>query len=181
MRRAQLVALVLGAASVVVLTVALGRPPWIALVLATTFAGYGFQKKAVRLPAAASLAVETAILAPAAAVGLLVTEVRGTAALGHGPVWRDLVLVSLGVVTAVPLLLFAVAARRIPLTLLGLLQYLTPTGQLLCGVLVLDESLPPARLAGFVLVWIALAVLALDAWGAVRRRPALAAPVGELT
>jgi len=73
-------------------------------------------------------------------------------------------------VTAVPLLLFAVAAPRIPLTLLGLLQYLTPTDQLLIGVLVLDEALPPARLAGFVLVWIALAVLAFDAWGTTRRR-----------
>ena len=171
MRRAQVVALAFGATSVVVLTIALGRPPWIALVLAATFGGYGFQKKAIRLPAAASLAVETALLAPLATVGLAVAELRGTAAFGQGPAWRDGLLVSLGVVTAVPLLLFAVAAPRIPLTLLGLLQYLTPTGQLLCGVLVLGEPLPPARLAGFVLVWIALAVLAIDAWRNARRTP----------
>jgi chloramphenicol-sensitive protein RarD len=175
LRRAQAVALAFGAAAVGVLTVAYGRMPWVALVLACSFAGYGFLKKAVPVGAVTSLAVETLVLLPVAATGLVVLEVTGEAGFLHGGAGRDLLLVSLGVVTAVPLLLFGVAARRIPLTLLGLLQYLTPTLQLLCGVLVLDEGLPPARLAGFVLVWAALAVLAADAVGTVRRRPAAVA------
>jgi chloramphenicol-sensitive protein RarD len=169
LRRLQLVALGFGAASVAVLTVGFGRLPWIALVLATTFAGYGFQKKGVTIGSAPSLAVETAVLAPFAAIALVAAEIQGRAAFGHGPIGRDLGLAALGVVTAVPLLLFASAARRIPLTTLGLLQYLTPTGQLLCGVLVLGEPLPPERLAGFALVWIALLILAVDAIGDLRR------------
>ena len=163
LHRAQAVALALGTAAVGVLTVALGRPPWIALVLAATFAAYGFVKKAAGVPAAVALAVETSALAPLALVGLVAFEVTGRAAFLHGSGWHDLLLVSLGAITAVPLLLFGVAATRIPLTLLGLLQYLTPTLQLVCGVAVLGEPLPPARLAGFVLVWLALVVLAGDA------------------
>jgi chloramphenicol-sensitive protein RarD len=161
--RLQAVALVFGAASVAVLTLAYGRVPWISLVLACSFAGYGFIKKAVAVPATTSLAVETAIASPVALAALVVLEARGDAAFLHGSVGRDLLLLSLGVVTAAPLVLFGTAARRIPLTMLGLLQYLTPTGQLLCGVLVLHEPLPPERLAGFVLVWVALMVLTVDA------------------
>lgn len=170
LRRLQVIALGFGAASVVVLTVAFGRLPWIALVLAITFAGYGFQKKGVTIGAAPSLAVETAVLAPIALVVMIVLEANGQAAFLHGTAGRSILLAALGVVTAVPLLLFAVAARRIPLTMLGLLQYLTPTGQLLCGVLVLGEPLPPARIAGFLLVWVGLLVLAADAIGTSRRR-----------
>lgn len=162
LRQAQRVALVFGIASVVVLTIAYGRVPWIALVLACSFAGYGFLKKAVPVDAPTSLAVETLVLlVPAlAAMGLLAAS--GDAAFLHGPAPRDLLLVSLGLVTATPLLLFATAARRIPLSLLGLLQYLTPTMQLLCGVLVFREPMPAARVAGFALVWIALAVVGFD-------------------
>lgn len=178
LRRPQVAALGFGAAAVAVLTVAYGRIPWIAVVLAATFAGYGFLKKAVPVPPATSLLVETATLLPAAAVGLVVLQLTGDAAFGHGSGGRDALLLALGVVTALPLLLFGTAARRIPLSLLGLLQYLTPTLQLLCGVLVLGEDLPPERLAGFVLVWVALAVLAADAVGELRRtRSAAAAPI----
>ena len=172
LRRLQVVALGFGAASVVVLTIAYGRVPWIALVLAVSFAGYGFLKKAVPVGATTSLAVETMVLLPFALVGMVVLQARGDAAFGHGSVPRDLLLVSLGVVTAVPLLLFGTAATRIPLSMLGLLQYLTPTLQLICGVAVLGEPMPPERLAGFVLVWIALGVLAADALGSARRRTA---------
>ncbi len=174
LRRLQLVALGFGAASVAVLTVGYGRVPVIALVLACSFAGYGFLKKQVAVPATTSLAVETAIASPVALVGLLVLAGRGDAAFLHGSVGRDLLLLSLGVVTATPLVLFGTAARRIPLSTLGLLQYLTPTGQLLCGVLVLHESLPAERLAGFVLVWVALTVLTVDALRDVRRQRAAA-------
>lgn len=170
LRRLQLLALVLGLASVVVLTVAYGQVPWISLVLACSFGGYGYLKKAVRVSAPTSLAVETAVLVPVAAVALSVLAVRGDGALGTGGLDRDALLLSLGAVTATPLLLFAASARRIPLTHLGLLQYLTPTVQFLCAVTILGEELPADRLVGFVLVWVALMVLALDAFDRNRRR-----------
>jgi len=176
--RMQIVALGFAVAAVAVLTVGYGRVPWIALVLAFSFAGYGFLKKAVAVPATTSLAVETAVLLPIAVVGFVVLQVRGGTAFLHGSVGRDLLLAGLGVVTAVPLVLFGTAARRIPLTLLGLLQYLTPTFQLLCGVFVLDEDLPPERLAGFVLVWVALVLLGVDALRTSNRRVA-PLPVAE--
>jgi chloramphenicol-sensitive protein RarD len=174
LRRMQVVALSFGAASVAVLTWSYGNVPWVALVLACSFAGYGYLKKAADVEAVPSLAIETAVLAPAAAVWLVVLESNGDAAFLHGTGARDLLLVSLGIVTAVPLLLFGTAATRIPLSLLGLLQYLTPTLQLLCGVLILGEPLPPERFAGFVLVWIALIVLTWEGIASRRRETALA-------
>ena len=143
LRRMQVVALGFGAAAVGVLTVAYGRVPWIALVLACSFGGYSFLKKAVPVGAVTSLAVETLVLLPVAAVGLVALAAAASAAFLHGSVGRDALLVSLGVVTAVPLLLFGTAARRIPLTLLGLLQYLTPTLQLICGVVGLPRAAAP--------------------------------------
>lgn len=169
LRRAQRVALGFGAAAVAVLTVANGTVPWIALVLACSFAAYGYLKKDADAKALPSLAVETAVLLPISLVGLTVLAVRGELSFTNGAVWRDLLLAGLGVVTAVPLLLFATAATRIPLALLGLLQYVTPTMQLLCGVVILGEDLPPERLVGFVLVWSALTVLATDAIQTERR------------
>jgi chloramphenicol-sensitive protein RarD len=178
LRRRQRVALGFGAASVAVLTVAYGRVPWIALVLACSFAGYGFLKKAVPVDAATSLAVETAVLFVPALGAMVALETTGDAAFLHGTTGRDALLVGLGVVTATPLLLFASAARRIPLSLLGLLQYLTPTMQLLCGVVVLGEPMPPERLVGFGLVWVALVLLGLDAVRALRQpRAALHEPL----
>lgn len=171
LRRLQVVALVLGAAAVAVLTAAYGRVPWVALVLACSFAAYSFLKKAVPVGALTSLATETLVLLPVALTALVVLQARGDAAFGHGTLGRDLLLLSLGVVTAGPLILFGMAARRIPLSQLGLLQYLTPTLQLLCGVVVFHEPMPAERLIGFVLVWVALAVLAVDALGTRRRTP----------
>lgn len=176
LRRLQVVSLGLGASAVAVLTVAYGRLPWVALLLAVTFAGYGYLKKSVGIGAAPSLAVETAVLLPVAVGGLVFLGVRGQSAFLHGSAGRDVLLVGLGFITAIPLLAFGAAASRIPLSLLGLLQYLTPTLQLICGVVVLGEPLPPERLAGFVLVWFALLALTVDALrsttGAVRRRAA---------
>ncbi len=176
LRRLQVISLALGACAVVVLTLAYGRVPWVALLLATTFAGYGYLKKSAGIGAAPSLAVETAALLPVALVGLVLLEARGDAAFLHGSAARDALLVGLGVITALPLLAFGAAASRIPLSLLGLLQYLTPTLQLLCGVVILGEPLPPQRLVGFVLVWAALVALTVDALrstdGALRRRAA---------
>jgi chloramphenicol-sensitive protein RarD len=149
----------------------------VAVVLACSFAAYSFLKKAVPVGALTSLATETLVLLPVALTALVVLQARGDAAFGHGTLGRDLLLLSLGVVTAGPLILFGMAARRIPLSQLGLLQYLTPTLQLVCGVAVLGEALPPTRLAGFVLVWVALAVLAADALGTARRRTAAPVPI----
>lgn len=161
--RAQIVALSLAGAAVALLTVAYGQIPWISLVLAASFAGYGFLKKSVEVGALTSLAVETTALLPFAVLGLSITALRGDLAFLHGAGTQDLLLLSLGAVTAVPLLLFAASAQRVPLVLLGLLQYLTPTFQLLVGVLVLGEGLPRDRLIGFALVWMALVVLTADA------------------
>ncbi len=162
LRRVQWWAVGLGGAAVVVMTVAYGRVPWVALVLALSFASYGFLKKQIPLTAPQSLAAETAILTPLALVVLTVLEVNGTAAFGQAGIGHTALLAAAGPVTAIPLMLFASAARRIPLTLLGLLQYLTPTGQFLLAVFVFHEELSTARWVGFVLVWVALMVLSAD-------------------
>lgn len=163
MRRTQWVALGLGAAAVVVITVGMGRLPWVALVLALTFGLYGLVKNRVgrTVGAVASLTVETATMTPPALayLGLLASDDRLTLTRGG---WHAAALVALGVVTAVPLLLFGGAARRLPLSAVGMLQYLTPTLQFLIALLVFGEEMPAARWAGFALVWAALAVLTVD-------------------
>jgi chloramphenicol-sensitive protein RarD len=180
LRRLQWVAVGIGAAAVLVLTVDYGRPPWIALGLAGSFATYGLLKKQVgpRVGALQSLTVETAVIAPPALAFLIVLEMRGDGQLGHSGVWHGLLLASAGVATAVPLLFFAAAARRVPLSVLGLLQYLTPVLQFLTGVLLYDEPMPASRLAGFALIWVALALLTGDSLRN-RRRSARADPVAE--
>lgn len=170
--RPQAIALGFGLTAVLVLTLGYGQVPWISLALACSFGGYGFMKKSVPVGAVTSLAVETMVLVPVALAALIALQVRGDAAFLHGSAGRDALLVGLGVVTAVPLLLFGTAARRIPLSVLGLLQYVTPTLQLLLGLVVFHEPMPVERLIGFVLVWIALGVLAADALAARRRAPA---------
>lgn len=161
-RALQVGALLLGAAAVLILAVAYGEVPWVALTLAFSFAGYGYLKKLVGLDTVASLTAETTLLFPVACVGLVWAFATDRTALGHHSWGLDVKLLALGVVTAVPLLLFGVATRRIPLVLVGLLQYLTPWGQLVLGWLYFGEEMPPARLVGFALIWVALALLALD-------------------
>ena len=180
LRRAQWAAVVLGAVAVAILTVSYGRVPWIALTLATSFAAYGFLKKQIPLTAPQSLAAETVVLAPVAAVIAAVLVARGTAEFGHAGVGSSLLLMAAGPVTAIPLMLFAHAARRIPLTLLGLLQYLTPSGQFLIAVAVFHEALPAERWAGFALVWAALVVLGVDMARTQRRaRRPVSVPASE--
>jgi chloramphenicol-sensitive protein RarD len=162
LRRAQWCAVGIAAVAVVELTVAYGRPPWIALALAASFATYGFAQKVVAMPAVESLAVETALLTLPAAGVVIALEVSGTAAFGHAAPHVTALLALAGVVTAIPLLLFSAAAPRIPLTTIGLLQYVTPIIQFLLGVTVFHESMPPSRWVGFFLVWIALAVFSMD-------------------
>jgi len=183
MRAVQWVALGFGAAAVVVLTVAYGRLPWIALTLAVSFGLYGLIKNRVGRSVAAvpGFAAETLVLAPLAAAWLVVLHARGDGTfVGHGPGHAAL-LVLAGLVTTVPLVLFNAAAARLPLSVVGLLQYLTPSLQLVVGVVVLHEPMPPARWWGFALVWLALVVLTADAvrsTRAVSRRGA-AAPSGR--
>lgn len=162
LRRAQKVAIAFAAAAVVVLTVENGRPPYIALGLALSFGTYGLLKKQANVGAVASLGIETAVTAPLAALYLLGLAVAGDGTFtGHGPDHAAL-LVASGVVTAVPLLLFGSAATRVPLTTLGVLQYLAPSLQLVVGVLVRHEPFGTVRLVGFALVWVALAVFSAD-------------------
>jgi chloramphenicol-sensitive protein RarD len=168
LRRLQWAAVAFGALAVVVLTVAYGRPPWIALTLATTFSAYGYLKKHIDLPAAQSLAGETAVLAPAALVVLTLLEADGSARFGTGGVGISLLLVGTGVVTVLPLVCFAGAAQRIPLSLLGLLQYLTPSTQFVLAVVVFRESMALDQWIGFALVWTALVLLSTDAVRAMR-------------
>jgi chloramphenicol-sensitive protein RarD len=167
LRRAQWVAIGIAAIAVAVLTIDYGRPPWLALTLAFTFALYGLLKKQAGVDATLGLAIETAVLVLPAASYIARASMNGHGAFGHD-LGQSLLLVSTGVVTAIPLLLFAGAANRTPLSILAPLQYLSPTLQFLCGLLVFHEAMPPSRWAGFALVWLALGVSALD--GALRHR-----------
>ncbi|OKI47171.1 EamA family transporter RarD [Micromonospora sp. CB01531] len=185
LRPAQWVALGVGGLAVAVLTVDYGRLPYLALVLAFSFAGYGLVKKRLALPAAEGLFVESAVLAlPALAyLGWLIH--RGAATFGHVSAAHTLLLVLAGAATAIPLLLFAGAANRLPLSTLGMLQYVGPILQLGCGVLIYHEPMPPARLAGFALVWLALIIFTTDAYHNARRTRAearaAATPVPAVT
>lgn len=177
MRPLQWAAVALGTLAVVVLSVEYGRPPWIALVLAFSFGTYGFLKKRVNAGAAETLTVETAVLFLPTLGYLIWLQAGGHGTFGVGSVSHSLLLASAGVVTAVPLMCFGAAATRVPLTTLGLLQYLTPTMQFLLGVLVNHEPMPAPRLAGFGLVWAALLVLTVDLVAVNRRESRVLAEV----
>lgn len=160
----------LGAVAVVVLTVDYGRPPWIALVLAFAFGVYGLLKKFADMPSAESLAVETAVMFLPALGFVFFLEAQGDAAFGHEGVANAALLAGAGVVTAVPLMLFNSAAIRLPMTALGMLQYLAPVLQFAIGFVVQHEEMPPSRWAGFLLVWLALVTLT---WEGLSRREAV--------
>src|SRR3954471_19485117 len=168
LRPLQWTAVGIAAVAVGVLTVDYGRPPWIALALAASFGLYGLMKKLVRTEAAPGLFVETTLVALPAAAAVVVLQATGEGTVTSGGAGHFLLLMSSGVATAIPLLLFAAATRRIPLSTVGLLQYLTPLMQLAIGVFVRHEPMPPARLAGFVLVWVALGVFTVDSLRAAR-------------
>ena len=175
LRRLQWAAVGVAAVGVGVLTVAAGQPPWIALVLAASFGTYGLVKRVVGVGAIEGLVVETTALTPVAVLFLAITASQGQGNFtSHGP-GHALLLTSAGFVTAVPLLAFAGAAARVPLNRLGLLQYLTPTIQFLIGVFVRHEVVSTGRLAGFLLVWAALALFTVDTATHHRRQMAYAA------
>lgn len=174
LRRAQWLAVALATAGVAWLTWQHGALPWVALVLAGSFATYGFLKKTARLGALHGLTIETAMLWLPALVYLAWQETRGQGRLGHADLPTNLLLVLTGLVTALPLLMFAAAARRIPLSMVGLLQYIAPTCGLIIGVAVYREPFDRVRLAGFLLIWSALGVFSLESlWRARRVRMAV--------
>lgn len=164
LRPLQWTALGLSAVAVLVLAVNYGQFPWIALALAFSFGLYGFIKKQVgaRVDAISGLTIETAWLAPIAAVVLIVLSLNGELVLGSQPAVHTALLLSAGVITAVPLLLFAAAARRLKLTHIGLTQFFAPVLQFVIGVYYFHEQMPLARWLGFALVWIALIILTVD-------------------
>ncbi|MFJ8490935.1 EamA family transporter RarD [Streptomyces sp. NPDC094038] len=188
LRPAQWAAVGVGFAAVVVLAVGYGQPPWISLVLAFSFATYGLVKKKVNLGGVESLAAETAIQFLPALGYLLWLVGHGESSFVDDGAGHAALLASTGIVTAVPLVCFGAAAIRVPLSTLGLLQYLAPVFQFLLGILYFHEAMPAERWAGFVLVWLALALLTWDALRTAHRTarafaaaplPRPAAPVAE--
>ncbi|MBG0820351.1 EamA family transporter RarD [Planomonospora sp. ID91781] len=162
LRPLQWAAVGLGAAAVVVLTLDYGRLPWIAMVLAASFGTYGLVKKTAQVGAAESMAVETLVLLLPALGYLGYLTQQGTGTFGSAGAGHALLLAGAGVITAVPLICFSAAAIRVPLTTIGLLQYIAPVLQFLCGVFVAHEVMPPSRWAGFAIVWLALSVFTYD-------------------
>jgi chloramphenicol-sensitive protein RarD len=179
--RLQGLAVAIAAAAVVMLTVDYGRPPWIALTLACSFGLYGLIKKRAGVDGVKSLGFETGVLAVPAVGYLLFLAGSGDGTFTTEGPGHAALLAAGGIFTAVPLMLFGAAAIRIPLTTLGLIQYLAPTLQFVIGVLVYSEPMPASRLAGFALVWVALAVFTWDAVRGSRRAHFAAAgdPGGE--
>jgi chloramphenicol-sensitive protein RarD len=181
LRRVQWTAVALAAAGVLWLTVQHGTPPWIALSLAVSFAFYGLLRRWASVDAVPGLAVENLLLFLPALGWLLLAERHGVAAFGHQPGWQDVLLVLGGALTAIPLIGFAYGAKRIPYTLVGLLQYISPSLQLLCGVLLLGETFSATQALGFGLIWAGLAVYAGDGWQRARRaQRALLAETGSV-
>ncbi|HET6598208.1 MAG TPA: EamA family transporter RarD [Anaerolineales bacterium] len=156
LRAVQWAAVALAATGVLYLTITYGRPPWIALSLAVSFGIYGLVKKLAPLGSLYGLTLETALVFPMALVYLVFVGATGTGAFLHHGALIDILLIGTGVVTSIPLLMFASAARQIPLTMVGLLQYIAPTLQFLIGIFLYHEPFDQSRLIGFSLVWLAL-------------------------
>jgi chloramphenicol-sensitive protein RarD len=181
LRPAQWAAVGIGTAAVIVIAIGYGQVPWVALVLATTFGLYGLAKNRVggRVSPLVGLTVETGGISPVAFGYLVWLQATGASSfIGHGP-GHSLLLVGAGAVTAVPLLLFAGAASRIPLSMMGLIQYVAPVIQFGIGVWVNHEVMPLPRWIGFGLVWVALIILTIDSLRAARNRPIPVEPDNE--
>ena len=168
LNRAQFLALAIAVGAVVVLTVEVGSPPIIGLGLAFSFGLYGAVKKVVPTDPRVSVGVEAGLAAPFASAYIVVLQVTGDATFADRGPGHVLLMILSGVLTALPLLLFAAAAQRLPLVTMGLLFYLTPAMQLTWGVVVEHEPMPLARWLGFALIWVALAVFSADAFRRAR-------------
>ncbi len=175
----QWVAVGLGAVAVLILTFNYGQPPVIALTLALSFGIYGLAKNRLggKVSALNSFTVETTLLLPLGIVQLVVLAGMMQIQFGYAGLVPSLGLAAYGVLTAIPLLLFGAAAKRVPLSYIGFMQYLTPTLQFLIGLLVFQEPMPAARWLGFAMVWFALSILSFDALRQLRNRSKLVAPV----
>lgn len=158
----QYCSLALATTGVVIMTVNYGRVPWISLALAFTFGLYGFFKKKVNIDSVIGLALETSVLMPVSLIYLLSAHVNGNGYYGTGP-WHITVLLTLsGVITALPLLWFAQAARAVPLSTLGFIQYLSPSISLLIGIFIYHESFTAVHIVSFGFIWLALVIYALS-------------------
>ncbi len=166
--RPQWLAVGLAALGVLWLSLMHGEVPWIALILALSFCLYGLVRKLVTVEAVPGLAIESLILLLPSLAWLFFSETQGTGAFGHGSTGRDVLLILGGAMTALPLIGFAYGARRLPYSTIGLLQFIAPTLQMLCG-LAMGETFTLAQFAGFVLIWIGLAVYVFDIWRRSRR------------
>ena len=175
LRRLQWLAMGVGAVACLVLTVDYGHPPWIALILAFSFGTYGLAKKQAGAEAVESLTLETMLLAPLALGYLGWLAAQGDSTFGSEGVGHALLLMSAGLVTAVPLLCFGAAAIRVPMVTLGLLQYLAPVLQFGLGVLYFHEDMSTGRWIGFALVWVALAMFTVESVRHRQRQLRLAA------
>ncbi len=173
LRPLQCLPLLLAAAGVIYLTLSYGRPPWIALCLAVTFSLYGLVKKKAPLGAFEGLTLETGLLLLPALIWLGASQARGTGVFLHTGPGTDLLLLGAGMVTTAPLVMFASAAQRIPLSMVGILQYIAPTIQFLLGVFLYHEPFSRTQLLGFGAVWSAVGLFLLERWWAGRglRRP----------
>lgn len=169
LRSLQKVAVGIAAIAVLVLSFDYGRLPWIALVLAGSFGIYGGLKKQINLPAIPGLLMETILLLPITLLYLTWLYQDSTAVLFSSPSLLTLALIS-GPLTALPLLLFGTATTRVPLTWLGIMQYVAPTLQFIIGVWIFAEPIGPVRIFGFMIVWSALIVFSVDAWRTNRLR-----------
>lgn len=182
LRRVQWLAIAVAAAGVAWLTVAAGQLPWIALGLAASFGGYGLLRKTGALGALEGLSLETLLLFPLAAAALGWLFATGQDSFTHAAPGTQWLLMLAGPVTAVPLLFFAAGARRIPLSLLGLLQYTGPTLQLLLGVWLWNEPFPAQKQVGYALIWLSLALYAAEGlWMNTRQKPAGIQSINETT
>ncbi|GAV97654.1 permease [Corynebacterium glutamicum] len=175
LRKLQMSAVIIALAGVLVLTFLSGQPPYLALSLAFTFGVYGALKKQVNMSAIGSLTAETLVLLPIAIVYLIWLETSGQGTFFNNGGEHIALLVSSGLVTAVPLLMFALAAKEIPLSTVGMLQYLTPTMQMLWALFVVNEVVEPGRWVGFVIIWVAVAIYLTDI--VRQKRPGKSAPI----
>jgi chloramphenicol-sensitive protein RarD len=169
LNRAQWLAVACAAAGVAWLTAQTGRLPWIALALAVSFGGYGLIRKVVAVDSVTGLAAETVLMTPLGVAWLSWQHVQGAGIFGGASTLRSSWLIAGGLVTAVPLALFAFGARRIRYSTVGVLQYIGPSLQLLLGVFLFGEAFPPARAFGFGLIWAALAIYARGSLQGSRR------------
>jgi chloramphenicol-sensitive protein RarD len=169
LNRAQWIAVALAAIAVLYLAVLAGRPPWIALTLAVSFSLYGLLRKVISVDALPGLATETLLLLPLALAYLAWCQASGSSALTNSGAGIAALLIGSGLVTAIPLFLFAYGARALPYSTVGVLQYIAPSLQLVCGVYLFHESFGTRRAAGFALIWVALLIYAADGLWRSRR------------